>query len=201
MPEAVIYAGSHRKGGNSDMAAELVAEGVRSAGGSARILHVRAYEVLPCKACGFCDKAVGRELDSRCVLAAEDQAAELFEPLFHAAAVFFVSPIYFYHLPSRFKTWIDRSQQFWGARMNREPWIADLPARKAHTVLVAGRPVGERLFEGSQLTLKYFARNFNLVQGEQVEVRGMDAPGDLSADAEWSRTVRDMGACAWREAV
>lgn len=197
---AVIYACSHRKGGNTDRAADMIAQGVRQAGGKADIIHLREYDVQPCLACGYCDKQTKIEGQKRCVLGEKDQAWDLFLPLMSAKAVFFTVPIYFYHLPSRFKTLIDRAQMFWTARHNNEPWLAMAPPRTAHTVLVAGRPKGERLFEGAELTLKYFASNFNLTLAEPLRYRGIDAPGDFDAETGFNFEVTAMSRQAWSDA-
>lgn len=199
MSKAVIYACSHRKGGNSDRAAELLAEGVSAAGGEAAIMYVRDYEIRPCLACGKCDKSQGVEGLKRCTLGKKDQAWELFEPMFTARAVFFSSPIYFYHVPSMFKTWMDRGQQFWKAWMDKEPWIEDLPRRTAQSVLVAGQPTGDKLFEGSRLTIKYFVQNFNMQLGEPLTFRGIDNRKDLARKHDFEEQIRALGSRTWTE--
>lgn len=201
MSKAVIYACSHRRGGNSDHAATLLAQGVAEAGGEAEVLYVRDYDIMPCLACGFCDKAVGKEGAERCVLGQKDQAWELFQPLFTSPCVFFASPIYFYHLPSMFKTWIDRGQMLWRARLDNEPWVAELPRRMAHTVLVAGQPTGEKLFEGSRLTIKYFVQNFNIDMASPLTFRGVDAKSDLADKDEFERRIIEMAKDAWADSV
>lgn len=196
---AIIYAGSHRKGGNSDRAAELLLQGVREAGGDGEIRYLRDGVILPCTACGFCDGATGYEGRDRCVFGHNDQAWDYFQPMFTARTALFASPIYFYHLPSMLKTWIDRGQQFWQARHDKEPWVADLPERKAYAVLVAGQPTGEKLFEGSRLTLKYFARNFNLDLEAPLTFRGVDQPGDLRKKRDFEGEIIALGKRAWTE--
>ncbi|MGL1861642.1 MAG: flavodoxin family protein [Pseudodesulfovibrio sp.] len=201
MSNAIIYACSHRRGGNSDRAVELLKEGVQQAGGEADVMHVRNFDIMPCLACGFCDKSPQRQGQERCVLGEKDQAWELFRPMFTAKVVLFASPIYFYHLPSMFKTWIDRGQQFWKARLDKEPWIDNLPKRTAHTVFIAGQPTGTKLFEGSRLTLKYFVKNFNMKLAEPLAFRGVDGPNDLTKQAELEKQVLALGRQAWEEAV
>lgn len=197
--DAVIYAGSHRKGGNSDHAAELLLEGIRRAGGDAAIHYVRDSHILPCIACGFCDKTKSVTHKKRCAIAHKDQAWELFEPIFKTRTILFASPIYFYHLPSRLKTWIDRGQQFWQAHMDREPWIAELPQRKARAVLVAGQPSGEKLFEGARLTLKYFVQNFNMTLEEPLAFRGIDSVGDLKNRQDFESQILQYAERVWNE--
>ncbi len=194
--EVLVFACSHRSGGNSDAAAEMVAAGVRQAGGAARVVVVRDYSVLACLACRSCAKD---EL-SRCVLGAKDQAEELFALLLSAPSVVFVSPIYFYALPSLCKTWIDRSQRFWEARRKGEAWLLGLPERQGFACLVAGQPLGQRLFDGARLTLKYFLVNFGITLAEPVCLRGKDARGDFAADPEAAGQALALGREAWAAA-
>jgi len=198
MSFAAVFACSHRKDGNSDYAAELLARGVREAGGDVEILHVRDFDVLPCLACGYCDKP-GNEGIARCVLGKRDQAWELFRRCFTAKTVLFASPIYFYHLPSRCKTWIDRGQQFWRARQDEEPWM-HMPQRTGHAVLLAGQPSGEKLFEGARLTLKYFLHNFNIELADPHTFRAMDAKGDLEVRTDFGLSIVELGRKAWENA-
>jgi multimeric flavodoxin WrbA len=197
--KAIIYACSHRRCGNSDRAAQWLADGVRGAGGQADILYVRDHEVRPCLACGYCDDPGERRGRDLCVLGPGDAAWDLFKPLLTARAVIFASPIYFYHLPSMFKTWIDRSQQFWAARAEGAPWLTELPPRTARAVLLAGRPRGDKLFEGAAVTLKYFLHNFAMPLDEPLTFRGVDDPDDLTNRAERD-AITALGRRAWEEA-
>lgn len=198
---AIIYAASHRAGGNSDRAAQLLLEGVREAGGDGEIKYIRDGVIIPCSSCGFCDEAQGYEGRDRCVFGHNDQAWDYFKPLFTARTVLFASPIYFYHLPSMLKTWIDRGQQFWRAKHDKESWVADLPERTAHAVLVAGQPTGEKLFEGARLTLKYFAKNFNFILADPLTFRGVDRPGDLKQKRDFENEIIALGRRAWTESA
>ncbi len=195
--EMLVLACSHRAGGNSDAAAQVVAEAAGQAGARARVLALRDFSVLPCLACLACAKDNG----SRCVLAGKDQAEELFAALMRADAVVVASPIYFYGLPSRCKTLVDRSQRFWEARRKGEAWIAALPQRRAFACLVAGQPGGRMVFEGARLTLKYFLVNFGLELAEPLGLRGVDARGELAANADALDAVRGLGRQAGQAAV
>jgi len=197
MTKAVVYACSHRKGGNTDLAADLLRRGVESGGGECEVIAIRAHTILHCLACGYCEKEAGKEGVERCILGRKDDAWKLFAPLFTARTVFFAAPIYFYHLPSMLKTWIDRSQQFWFAKNSGEPWVADLPRRTAHAVMVAGRPTGDKLFEGAAITLKYFLHNFNCTLADPLVLRGIDERLDLSERSEDSDRIVALGRTAW----
>lgn len=191
----VVFRCSPRRDGNSDTAARLFVEGLRSAGGDAREVRLADYAIEPCLGCGTCRRSPGR----RCVLAARDQAEELFGLLLAAPFVLFAAPIFFYHLPAHFKALIDRSQSYYEKAMALDPAVTGLPRRTAYVALVAGRPTGERLFEGSLLTLKYFLVNFNFTLAEPLTFRGKDGPRDLADDEAASELLRERGAAAWRE--
>ncbi len=195
--EAVIYAMSPRQGGNSDAAARAFAEGVRAAGGEARIMALRGADLMPCRGCYGCRADLG----GRCVLPDAAAVAELYRPLLEARLLAFAAPIYFYHLPAQAKAFIDRSQPWHLRREAGDPVLAALPPRRAVPLLVSGRARGERLFEGSLLTLKYFLLSFNVRLAGAVELRGYDDSHDLEADQEALERTRGAGAQAWREAV
>ncbi len=187
--DVAIFACSHRAGGNSDAAAELMSLGVHEAGATAKVIALRDYSVLACLACRAC---AGEKL-SRCVLARNDQTEELFAILMAAPVVMFASPIYFYGLPSLCKTWVDRSQRFWEARRKGDPWVLALKDRPAYACLVAGQPSGQKLFDGARLTLKYFLVNFGLTLAEPLGLRGLDAAGDLASQPPAAAQARELG--------
>lgn len=55
-----------------------------------------------------------------------------------------------------------------------------LPLRPVWVCLVAGRKQGEKTFEGSLLTLKYFFKIFNFEMQPPLTLRGLEGAGDLA---------------------
>ncbi len=183
----LVLALSPRAGGNSDAAAGLFARGAaRALGAPVPVTRLREFRVRPCTACHAC--AGG----GPCPQDADDDAGRLLAALAGAPAVFLAAPIYFYHLPAQAKALVDRSQRWYERARAADPAVAGLAPRPAYCCLVAGRPEGRRLFEGALLTLKYFLASFRLELCDPLTLRGVDAPGDLAADA---------GACAALEAL
>jgi multimeric flavodoxin WrbA len=185
----VIFAASPRAGGNSDAAAAALARAGAGSGRPAELLHLRDFRILPCSSCGHC----ASDAAGRCALAGADDAEKLFAKLMGAAEVFMASPIYFYHLPAGFKAWIDRAQSYFLRKTRGDEELLSLPERQARVFLVAGRPVGEKLFNGSLLTLKYFLEPFNITIGETLTLRGYDEKGALEADPEAMQKVAELG--------
>lgn len=192
---AVVFLCGPRAGGNSDTAGLAFAAGLSRAGVEARIIRLREHGLAPCRGCGAC-----RAPGNRCPLHREGDAAEtLFEAMKSARLLAFASPIYFYHVPALFKAFIDRSQRHYEARLAGDPASAP-PTRSARVLLAAGRTKGERLFDGTLLTLQYFLWPFHVRLAEPCLLRGLDAPGDLAGDAAAMARVLAYGEDAVRGA-
>jgi multimeric flavodoxin WrbA len=195
MGSPVLFDCSPRPHGNSDTATRLFAEGVAAGGMAADTLHLRNFMISPCIGCGRC----AHDAQGRCFQERDDDTETLFARLLEAPFALFASPIYFYHLPAHFKALIDRSQSYYHRREKGDPSLLSLPERPAAVILVAGRPKGERLFEGALLTLKYFLDLFRFRIEEPLLFRGKDGPGEFGADDSACTLVRDAGEKAARQ--
>ncbi|RXM22041.1 flavodoxin family protein, partial [Citrobacter sp. AAK_AS5] len=78
--------------------------------GESRALRLREHHVEPCTGCGACAGS------GVCRMSGEDDAESLFAQLDRAAGLVLTAPVYFYHLPSQAKAWIDRAQARYLAR-------------------------------------------------------------------------------------
>lgn len=202
LQKPILFSCTHRAQGNSNKAVELFLKGIRMAGGDADVIYLRKMHFMPCTACRLCEK--GKKpvmLPSKCPLSGKDFAHETLEKLANAPFAFFASPIYFYHLPSMFKTLIDRSQEYWVMWQKGEEPVASLPPRPAYACLVAGRDKGDKLFEGALLTMKYFLKSFNMSIDEPMTLRGIERIGDLEKHDELVESLLEMGRTAWNTAV
>jgi multimeric flavodoxin WrbA len=188
MNQVSVFCCSHRPGGNTEAAARGVVGDLQQAGMECELLSLADYDVRPCEACNACLAHPRYE----CRLAGEDDAEFLFERFLTAPAVVLASPIYFYHLPSRLKTLIDRGQRFWAAHEKNDPAILGLPSRPAYVILAAARQRGAAIFDGALLTLKRFFFYFNIELAGAATLRGLDEPGDFAADAAAQDAVRNL---------
>ncbi|MEA5088902.1 NAD(P)H-dependent oxidoreductase [Solidesulfovibrio sp.] len=194
--EAAVFLCGPRAGGNSDTAGLAFAEALAAAGAPVRVVKLREQRLEPCRGCGACAGP-----GNRCPLDKDDDAAEaLFDLIKAAPVVAFAAPIYFYHVPALFKAFIDRAQRRYAARLASAPRAVAPAALPAHVLLVAGRQRGEKLFEGALLTLKYFLWPLSRELAAPCLLRGMDAPGDLAADAAALADVAALGRAAARAA-
>jgi multimeric flavodoxin WrbA len=186
MNPPLVMSLSPRKGGNSDQAADLFS---RCLQGGSSVLRLRDHHVQPCTGCGACAGS------GVCRMSGEDAADDLFALLDRASGLVLTAPVYFYHLPSQAKAWIDRSQARYLARQGGRP---PGPVRPAYVVLVAGRPRGEKLFDGILPTLRYFFEVLDFRLEGTALLRGLDEAGDFSECGVAQDSVRELaGRSGW----
>ncbi len=143
-----IY-GSPRKEGNSDLLLDKVLEGAKSAGAEIEKIYVRELKISGCQECGGCDKT------GKCVIS--DEMDKVYPLLWNTPIIFLSSSIFFYGLPSQAKMLVDRSQAMWSKRMLEKAPDQRKGYNHGRGYLIAvGATKGKNLFEGIQLTAKYF---------------------------------------------
>ncbi|WP_291322404.1 flavodoxin family protein [Desulfonatronospira sp.] len=182
---AMVLGCSPRKDGNSDRAVQEIVHALQEQGRPVESIYLRDKKILPCIGCRKCETS----RNNRCILAGKDDVQEILDNMQACEHIFFSSPIYYYHVPAVFKSLIDRGQsvyEVWAAR--GEP---KLDLKNASCVLIAGRKKGERLFEGSLLTLKYFLHPLGFALNDLC-LRGIDLKEDLERDADSRKMIRDF---------
>lgn len=193
-PHMLILSTSPRRG-NGDTVAERLACRALARGALGRMEYLRKRTVHPCVGCGHC--ASQGKTPGKCVFDAaqgknNDQGKMLLDQIMAAPGLIVVAPVYFYGLPAQFKALIDRSQTIWerfGGNTGEK--------RPAYVVLTAARTEGEKLFEGSLLTLRCFFRVTGFAVQDTLLLRGLDGPDDarnshvLDTVTAWSRDRLD----------
>lgn len=172
--------------------------GAEEGGLALETLFLRERRVLPCTHCGFCEPS-----PHACALAAADEAEAVLRALERAPLLLVAAPIHFYALPGQLKCLIDRAQSRWAASTAREAPPSPPPTL---ALLAAGRPRGERLFEGSEICLSYFVRALGRDLTACRGVRGIETPEDISPALraelhDWGRRWADRLNGASPEAV
>jgi len=195
----VVLAASPRTSGNSEHAAGLASACLRAAELPVDLLLLRDYTIAPCISCGLCSTLPGA-----CALDPDrsgrpDDAAAIFACLRAAAGLVVISPVYFYGLPALFKALVDRSQRYWPQAGIR----TDQSAKPAYAILPAGRMRGDRLFDGSLLTLRPFLHLLNFRLQDHLPLRGLNAPDALAGRpdlcarvSDWTSRIADATSCS-----
>lgn len=108
----LAFAGSPRRGGNSEKLLDSALAGVAAAAPGAAVTKIVLNELkfLPCQNCRFCN-ATGY-----CRFAAGDDMKGIYEALDASDRFVIASPIYFANISAQLKTMIDRCQAIWARK-------------------------------------------------------------------------------------
>ncbi len=181
-----IY-GSPRKGGNSDILLDEALKGAQSAGAEISVIRCGELNFAGCVECGGCDGT------GECVV--DDDMRQVYPKLLEADVIFIASPIFFYGLTSQAKALIDRSQAMWSRRMLEKTTPAE---RQAYTsgkgyLIAVGATKGSNLFEGAQLTAKYFFDALDMTYEGGVFVRSVEKKADILKHPDALKEAYELG--------
>ncbi|WP_172684187.1 flavodoxin family protein, partial [Desulfosarcina cetonica] len=168
--------GSPRKGGNTDILLATFLEKAAAAGAAVQTIQVARAGITPCKGCGYC------ESHGTCVIADDPMAKQIFGLLRQADMVVAASPIYFYGASAQLKVLIDRCQTLWSRKYAfklKDPLVA---TREGILLSVAASR-GRQLFDGLQLTAKYFFDAIDARFSQALTYRGIEGKGAIRDQA------------------
>ena len=139
--------GSPRAKGNTHILLSAFLDEVERLGGHVSALDVTKTKVMPCRGCGTCERKGYCPLD--------DDMQAIYPLLRKADLVVLATPIYFYGPTAQMKAFIDRSQALWSRKYSLG--LED-PGRKWRQglLLAVGATKGKNIFDGTNLTAKYF---------------------------------------------
>ncbi|MGB2854434.1 MAG: flavodoxin family protein [Dehalococcoidia bacterium] len=161
--------GSPRIRGNTDLLLDEALKGAQREGAEVEKIIVDKLKISPCKEYNACLR------DGNCVI--RDDMDYIYPKLLDADVVIVASPMFFYALTSQLKALIDRCQALWARRyvLKQEP--PDSGRRGAFVGV--GATKGEKLFDGSILTLKYFFQAIGVQYAGELLTRGVDKKGEI----------------------
>ncbi len=180
-----IY-GSPRKGGNSDLLLEKALEGARQAGAEIDTIRPSELEMTGCLECGGCDDT------GECIL--DDEMESVYPVLEEADVILFATPIFFYGFPAQAKALIDRSQALWSKRMLKKSGkeLRRYDSGKGY-LLAVGATKGKNLFEGVELTAKYFFDALDMSYEGGLFYRGIESKGAIERHPTALKEAFDLG--------
>jgi len=164
--------GSPRKKGNTNFLLSAFLQAAERRGSVTRTIQVVERNILPCKEYVVCEKKGYCPID-------DDMASEIYGLLRQAEVVALATPIFFYNMTSQLKALVDRCQTFW-ARKYRLKLSDPLKATRRGYLLSVGATKGKNLFEGLQLTAKYFFDAIDARYEGNLVYRGIEGSKDLA---------------------
>ena len=161
--------GSPRIGGNTDLLLDAALSGARREGAEVEKLVVDRLSISPCR------EHYGCLEDGNCVI--RDDMDAIYPKLLEVDTVAVASPMFFYGITAQLKALVDRSQALWARKhVLKQNWPGE--GRKGAFIAV-GATRGEKLFDGSIATVKYFFKTIGVEYAEELLIRGADGKGDI----------------------
>jgi multimeric flavodoxin WrbA len=175
----LIFNGSPRKRGNTDLLLERIEMGIHQAGHKAEMIHLTQLDIHPCTGCGHC------ETEGECIF--QDDMTPLYGKIDKANRIVIGSPIYFYGVTAQAKAFIDRCQVLWSRKYLLGEIKPEREYRRGYMVSVAATD-GGKIFDGARQTIRYVFDAMEVTFSGELLARGVDIKG---AVAEKSDTMED----------
>ena len=173
MAEIVALRTSFRRRSNSTALLEAAAGAAREEGSSVEVVDVAAKKIGPCRGCDACRK------DGRCIWKDDDLCA-LVDRLWEADRVLVAMPVYYMAVPAQLKLLVDRTQCLY----NRKYVLKDI---------LPDESLACRVFEGVDLTMRFFFDSLQMQWAEKLYVQHVDRPGEIEGHPKLIEQAREMG--------
>ena len=175
--------GSPRKNGNCDHLLTLFLKACESHGAKTQVIHPGKLAIGPCRELIVCEKK------GFCPIR-DEMEEKGYSLVKKADVVVLASPVFFYNVTAQAKVFIDRCQMFWGRKYKLKLRDPDGYSRQGF-LLSVGASGGKRLFEGVELTAKYF---FDAISADYVgslTYRNVEDAGDILPRPELTEEIQD----------
>lgn len=181
MSEILIVCGGHRANGNSYAAAKaLEKKYLKENTHTVHFVNLRETNIKHCLA----DDCCSNEFLKTCVL--KDDMNALYPLINRADILVMVSPLYFFSVSSKMKTFIDRCQFIWAERFVHKRFVPK-EGKKGYFVSV-GASKTEKLYEGVDILAKFFFRSVGIDDYKLFHVKGVEKKGDFN-EASFEKEV------------
>ncbi|MGW8301438.1 MAG: NAD(P)H-dependent oxidoreductase, partial [Desulfobacterales bacterium] len=166
------FQGSPRKKGNTAFLLTNFMQAIEKLGAQTRIIEVTQKNIIPCREYVVCERKGYCPID-------DDVKSEIYPLIRQAEVVVLATPIFFFNMSAQLKALVDRCQLFWARKYKLK--LAD-PAKKTKRgfLLAVGASKGKSLFEGLQLTAKYFFDAIDAGFEGSLTYREIEGPKDMA---------------------
>jgi len=166
------FQGSPRKKGNTHFLLSSFMAAAEKLGAQTRTIEVAKKSIAACKELIVCEKKGYCPID-------DDMKHEIYPLIRQAEVVVIGTPIFFYNMTAQLKAMVDRCQTFWARKYVFK--IKD-PAQKMRRgfLLSVAATKGKTLFEGLELTTKYFFDAIDASYAGGLTYREIEGPKDMA---------------------
>ncbi len=166
------FQGSPRRKGNTSYLLATFMQAAEKLGAQTEIIEVTRKEIIPCKELVVCEKKGYCPID-------DDVKTDIYPLIRQAEVVVLATPIFFFNMTAQLKAVVDRCQLFW-ARKYRFNLTDPAKKTKRGFLLSVGASKGKSLFEGLQLTAKYFFDAIDARFAGSLTYREIEGPKDMA---------------------
>lgn len=163
--------GSPRKKSNTETLLKWFLEAAADRGADTLMFDVGRKRVEPCRELIVCEKKGYCPID-------DDMKHEVYPLLRRADVVVAATPIFFYNATAQLKALIDRSQTLWARKYRFRLQDPGDGMRRGFLLSVAATR-GKTLFEGLELTARYFFDAVAASYDGSLTYRGIEHRGDM----------------------
>ena len=162
--------GSPRKKGNTIDLLSAFLDECEKLGARTQTLDVPRMKIIPCQECGTCEK------EGRCPI--NDDMQHVYHLLRQADLIVVATPVFFYGATAQLKALIDRAQCLWSRRYVFQLKDPGQDSRIGFSLAV-GATKGKDLFDGIDLTSKYFFDAAGTKFKGSLNYRQIEVLGDI----------------------
>ena len=186
MQKILAIYGSPRRKGNTTILLNHAAQGATEAGAQVEKIVLRDLKMSPCLEIYRCKET------GRCVI--QDDFQMIYDHLLSCQGLMMASPIFFYTVSAHTKILMDRCQSLWVKKY----WIDKVPygqweSKRKGLFISVGATKGNRLFDGTLLTIKYFFDVLDMELWKALLYRGLDFEGDALKHPEYLQEAYEAG--------
>lgn len=178
--------GSPRKNGNSNFLLSSFLKECEALGAQTQVINAQDLDILPCKELIVCEKK------GFCPIK-DEMESQGYAKLRQADVVLLASPVFFYNVTAQAKIFIDRCQMFWGRKYKLGLKDPDRFSRQGFLLSVAASG-GKRLFEGVELTAKYFFDAISAEFSGSLTYKKVEDAGEIIMRPELEQEIKDAAA-------
>ncbi len=166
----LLFSGSPRKGGNSDLLADSFLAAAEEAGALTEKIFLYRANIGPCIECGSCDE------NGECVL--QDDMVQIYPKILQADIIVVSSPIFFYNISSRTQALVERSQAMW-VRKYVLKQVQNQDTKRQGVFLSVGATRGKLLFDGVIRVMRYYFDAIDTRFTAGLFIRGVEKKGQI----------------------
>lgn len=181
----LAFAGSPRRGGNTDALLAAALEGAQAAGARVERHDLCALTIAACRHCGGCAAGQG-------VCVVHDDMTALYEPLRAAERIIIAAPIFFMSVPAQVKAMIDRCQPLWVRRHLDLP-VSTAPGPRAGLFLGVAGSRRRHVFDAARSTLAAWYWTLEIFERRELTFEGIDAAEAIGAHPTALDDARQAG--------